>query len=164
MGSNHTANPVKLFIVVLNVKDVRLEERLEERFISNYGASDHRMILIPSDRTIHRVFLSFDRLIETGNLPKIRELSQSMEKEFSATVVMGYVDNRRVAVAETAGTGAYENVMEFKDGGIQHLSRKHPDYLSDESHEFFLSMRKTYRAQLRSMCLLENRAVLQYSP
>ena len=152
MGSNHAANPVKLFIGVLTVKDVRLEERLEERLISEYGPSDHRMILIPSDRTIHRVFLSFDRLIEIGNLPKIRELTQSTEKEFSATVVIGYVDNRRVAVAEAAGTDEYEKVMEFKDGGIQFLS--HPDYLTDESHEFFISMRKTYRAQLRSMCLL----------
>jgi hypothetical protein len=57
-------------------------------------------------------------------------------------------------VAEAAGTDEYEKVMEFKDGGIQFLSRKHPDYLTDESHEFFISMRKTYRAQLRSMCLL----------
>ena len=70
MGSNHATNPVKLFIDVLTVEDVRLEERLEERLISEYGPLDHRMILIPSDRTIHRVFFSFDRLIEIGTLPK----------------------------------------------------------------------------------------------
>src|SRR5712671_2076275 len=129
MGSNHAANPVKLFIGVLTAKDVRLAERLEERLISDYGTTAHRMILIPSDGTIHRVFLSFDRLIETGNLPKIRELSQSIDKDFSATVVIGYVDNRQVAVAEASGIGEYEKVIEFKDGGIQFLSRKRSDYL-----------------------------------
>ena len=154
MGSNHANNPVKLFIDVLTMEDVRLEERLEERLISEYGPSDHRMILIPSDRTIHRVFFSFDRLIEPGTLPKIRELSQSMEMEFSSKMAVGFVDNRRVAVVSAMGMGNFEDVIQFKDGGVAFFPVTHPDYMSDMSQEFFLSIRKTYRAQLRSMCLL----------
>lgn len=148
MGSNRTANPVKLFIAVRTVDDVRLEERLEERLISEYGPSDHRLSLNPSDGTIHRVFLSFDRLIEIGSLPTVRELSQTMESEFSSKMVVGLVDNRRVAV------GPDEDMIHFKTGGIHFLAETPPDYMTDKSQEFFLSLRKTYRAQLRSMCLL----------
>ena len=148
MGSNHAASPVKLFIVVQTVEDVRLEERLEEKLISEYGPLDHRMILIPSDGTIHRVFLSFDRLIEIGSLPIVREQSKTKGSEFSSKMVVGFVDNRRVAV------GLDEDVIHFKNGGIHFLAETRRDYMTDKSQEFFLSMRKTYRAQLRSMCLL----------
>jgi hypothetical protein len=152
MGSNRTANPVKLFIDVRTVDDVRLEERLEERLISEYGPSDHRLSLNPSDGTIHRVFLSFDRLIETGSLPKIRELALSSAMEFSAKLVVGFVDNRRVAVGHVSESDA--EIIQFKNGGILFLPRAHPDYRTDNSQEFFRSMRKSYRAQLRSMCRL----------
>jgi hypothetical protein len=153
MGSNHAANPVKLFIGVPTVEGMRLEERLEEKLISEYGPSDHRMILVPSDGTIHRVFLSFDRLIEIGNFPQIRERSQSIEKEFSSELVMGFVDNRRVVVRPASGGD--EDVIHFKNGGIQFLPQTHSDYMTDKSQKFFLSMRKTYRALRRSMCLLQ---------
>jgi hypothetical protein len=152
--SSNRAIPVKLFIGILKVKNVHLTEPLEERLTSDFGPSDHRMILVPSDGTIHRVFLSFDRLIETESLPKIRDLTPSIEKEFSAELIVGYVDNRRIVVGEAAGTGGSENGIPFKDGGIQFPSEPLPDYLSGTSQEFFLSMRKTYRAQMRSICLL----------
>lgn len=147
-------NPVKLFIDVLTVEDVRLEEQLEERLISEYGPPDHRMILIPSDRTIHRVFFSFDRLIEIGAIPKIIEMSQSMEMEFSLKMAVGFLDNRRVAVRYTPESDADEDVIHFKNGGILILPRALPDYRTDDSQEFFRAMRTSYRAQLRSMCRL----------
>jgi hypothetical protein len=154
MSSNRASNPVKLFIGVLTVEDVNVEERLEERLIAEYGPSDHRLSLISSDGTIHRLFLSFELLIETGSLPKTREISQSIEKEFSTKTVVGFVDNRRVTVGMGLESDAGEIVIQFKDGGIQFIPGTHPDYISDISQEFFLFMRKTYRAQLRSMCLL----------
>jgi len=154
MGSNHASNPVKLFIDVLTVEDVRLEELLEERLISEYGPPDHRMILISSDRSFYREFLSFDRLIEIGTLPKIRERSQSMEMEFSLKMAVGFVDNRRVAVGQTPESNTDEDVIQFKNGGILFLPRAHPDYRTDDSQEFFRAMRTSYRAQLRSMCRL----------
>jgi len=150
MSSIRAVKPVKLFTGVLVVKDDQLKERLEERLISDFGPSDHRLSLIPTDGTIQRTFLSFDRLIETGNLPKIMKISKSIEEEFSATLEVGYLDNRRVAV----GTGDGEDMIQFRDGGIHVFPWTHPNYLADTSREFFLSMRKSYRAQLRSMCLL----------
>lgn len=146
--SSKRATPVKLFIGILKVKDVHLRERLEERLISAFGPSDHRMILVPSNGSIHRVFLTFDRLIETESLSKIKELCQFVEAEFSAKLLVGFMDNRRVVVGEN------EEVISFKDGGMHFSSERHPDDLSDSLREFFPSARNTYRAQLRTMCLL----------
>src|SRR5580765_2865853 len=136
MRSNRAINPVKLFIGTLTVEDVRLEERLEARLISEYGPSDHRIILVSSVRTIHRVFLSFDHLIETENFPKIRDLSRSIKKEFPAKLIAGYVDNRRVVV-EAAGKDELEEVIHFKDCGIQFPTETHPDYLSGTASQEF---------------------------
>ena len=154
MTSNRAINPVKLFIGTLGLEDVRQDERLEERLTSEFGPSDHRLILIPTDGTIHRVLLSFGRLIESESLTQIRGQLQSFEREFSTKFDVGYVDNRRVVMGEAAGTGALEEVIHFKYGGVQFLSESLRGYLSGISQEFFLSMRRTYRAQLRSMCLL----------
>src|SRR3954471_5065248 len=99
MNSNHATNPVKLFIDVLAMlEDVGLEERLEEKLFSEYGPSDHRMILIPSGKTIHRVFFSFDRLIEIGDFPKASTWFESTAREFSSKIMVGFVDNRRVVL------------------------------------------------------------------
>jgi hypothetical protein len=154
MSSNHATHPVKLFIDVLAMEDAHLEERLEEELFSEYGPSDHRMILVPSDKTIHRVFLSFDRLIEIGNFPRLREQSRSTERKNSSKMVVGFVDNRRVAVESVSGSGGVEDVIQFNNGRMLFLPGTHPDYMNDESQKFFLSMRKTFRAQLRSFCLL----------
>jgi hypothetical protein len=101
------------------------------------------------------VFLSFDRLIEIGYFPKLRELSQSIEREFPTRIVLGFVDNRRVAVGSASGSSADEDVIQFNNGRILLHSPTHRDYMTDKSQEFFLSMRKTYRAQRRAMCLLQ---------
>jgi hypothetical protein len=150
MSSNRATKPVKLFIGVLAMKDWSLEERLEERLISEFGLADHRLSLIPSEESIHRVLLSFDRLTETEGLEKIRKISNSIEEEFSAKLDVGFVDNRRAALA--SGNG--EDVIHFIEGGVQVLPWTHPGCLCDKSQDFFLTMRKTYRSQLRSMCLL----------
>jgi hypothetical protein len=152
--SSNRAIPAKLFIGILKVKDLHLKEQLEERLTSDFGPSDHRMILVPSDGTIHRVFFSFDRLVATEDLPKIRELSRSIDQEFSSTMLVGFVDNRRVALIPASESGQAEEMIRFKDGGIQVVPGAHPDFMTDTSQKFFLSMRKTFRAQLRSMCLL----------
>jgi len=154
MSSNRASNPVKLFVGVLALEDAGLEERLEEKLISEFGPSDHRLSLIPTDGTFHCVFLSFDRLIETGSLPKIRDLSQSIAKEFSVKLETGFVDNRRVAAGTVVGEEEGEDVIQFKNGEIHFLPGTHPVYRSNLSRNFFLSMRKTYRSQLRTMCLL----------
>jgi len=149
MGSNRAAKPVKLFIAVLNMENRRLEERLEEKLISEFGPTDHRLSLISSDNTIQSVFLSFDRLDGEENFSKFRKLCKSIEEEFSAQLDAGFLDNRRAAVGTTDA-----DLFQFKDGGIQFLPRTHSVYRSGKAQEFFLMMRKSFRAQLRSLCLL----------
>ena len=150
MDSNRQAKPVKLFIVVLKAENSHLEERLEEKLISEFGPTDHRVSLISSDNTIHRVFLSFERLTDEESLPKVREFCKSIEEEFSSQMDTGFLDNRRA----TFGTGDGDELFQFKDGGIHYFSGTHSAYRSDKSQEFFLLMRKSFRAQLRSQCLL----------
>jgi hypothetical protein len=143
-------NPVKLFIGVRAMRNWQLEDRLEERLNSEFGLSDHRQSLIPSDESIHRVLISFDRLIETGDLERIRMTSESIEQEYSSKLDAGFLDNRRVSLAANSDVA----VIHFKDGGIQVLTWPYPGTLCDEASDFFLTMRKTYRSQLRTMCLL----------
>jgi hypothetical protein len=150
MGSVRAMNPVKLFIGVLAMEDWQLEDRLEERVISEFGALDHRQSLIPSDESIHRVLISFDRLIETGDLERIRQISTSIEAEYSAKLDVGLLDNRSVSLAADPDV----DVIQFKDGGIQVLPWPHPGRICGKSSDFFRTMRKTYRSQLRTMCLL----------
>ena len=77
-----------------------------------------------------------------------------MELEFSSKMAVGFVDNRRVAVGLVSESAADEEIIQFKNGGILFLPRAHPDYRTVNSQEFFHAVRKSYRAQLRSMCRL----------
>ena len=143
-------NPVKLFIGVLAMNEWPYEDRLQERLISEFGSSDHRQSLIPSDESIHRVLISFDRLVETEDRERIRTISKSIEESCSAKLDVGFLDNRRVVLS----TKPDEEVIQFRDGGIQVLAWPHAGRLCDKSSDFFLTMRMIYRRQLRTMCLL----------
>ena len=147
MGAMRGFNPVKLFVGVVPLS--------EERLTSEYGPIDHRSSLIPTDGAIHRVFFSFERLVETSQLSNV--------KRFPAAVHIGFVDNRRAVVARTTndshrfelGNNVFgEETLQFKNGGVQSLPWTPIDFQSDACHQFFLIMRKLYRDQLRSMCLL----------
>jgi len=133
------------------MKDWQLEDRLGERVLSEFGISDHRQSLIPSDESIHRVLFSFERLIETADLERIRKLCSSIEEEYSAKLDAGFLDNRRASLA----TNLDADVIQFKDGGIQVLPWPHPGRVCKQTSNFFLTMRKIYRGQLRTMCLLK---------
>jgi len=149
MSSNRGTKPVKLFISI-TVSQSGVISQLEDDLILEFGPADHRVSLIPTGGSIHRVFLSFDRLIEVESLVKFRDLFTtipSIKEKHSVKLIAGTVDNRRVAT-ETMDVG------HFKDGGLQTGSTTPSELQSVEAREFFLAMRKTYRAQLRSICLL----------
>jgi len=150
MGSVRTGKPVKLFIAVPALEDARDGERLEDRLRSEFGPSDHRLSLVPSDASIHRVLLSFERLIEIDTLPEIRDRIQPVETEFSARLEIGFLDNYQAALGALSGG----RLFQFRSGVIQLLSSTPAEYQSGKVQEFFIWMRKAFRAQLRSMCLL----------
>ena len=109
----------------------------EHRLISALGPVDHRSSLIPTEETIHPVFLSFEPLIEG--------------REFDdATEGVGFLDNRRVVWHGV-------EVIQFKGTGIEVVPEAPQLFRNDAVQNFFLTMRKIYRSQLRSMCQLRRR-------
>ena len=101
----------------------------ESHRISEFGPVDHRSSLIPTEESIQRVFLSFERLVERG---------ENLE---------GFLDNRRVVWHGT-------DVILFRSTGIEVLPDAPEICRSAAVQEFFITMHRIYRNQLRSMCQL----------
>jgi hypothetical protein len=78
---------------------------------------------------IHPAFVSFERLVEGG--------------EFE----VGFLDNRKVALHGS-------EIIQFKSGGIEVLPAAPEIYRTAAAEDFFLTMHRIYRSQLRSMCQL----------
>jgi len=121
--------------------------RVEERLISEYGVTDHRSSVIPLEGSIHRRLLSFERLIETGRLPEIRQFTEGIDGEFTVTTEAGHLENSKVVMGSA-------DLLHFKNGGVQYLPWAPRDYQSNIGQDFFLTVRRIYRDQLRTMCLL----------
>jgi hypothetical protein len=52
------------------------------------------------------------------------------------------------------GDGIFGEVtMHFQNNAFQFFPWTYPDYQSQEYQEFFMTIRRIYREQLRSMCL-----------
>ncbi|PYR88554.1 MAG: DUF4416 domain-containing protein [Acidobacteria bacterium] len=181
MGAIRQFNPVKLFIGVL-VSHSKLISEVEKRLLAAYGPIDHRSPLIPFDFTdyyeaemgdiIDRVFFSFERLIEADHLPEIKRETNRLEKELAAlfssvkrpvNLDPGYMEQAKVILASTknfyhrlhlSGGIFGEVTMHFKNNTYQFFPWTYPDYQSKEYQEFFLKIRHIYRAQLRTMCAL----------
>ena len=125
---------------------------------------------------IDRVFFSFERLIEADQLPEIKRQTNQFEDELtpllrtSSTSVKrpvnldsGYIEQAKVILASTKnfyhriylGGGVFGEVtMHFKNNTYQFFPWTYPDYQSRDYQEFFLKMRHTFRAQLRTMCII----------
>jgi hypothetical protein len=181
MGSIRSLVPVKLFVGVL-VSDPKLLPEVEARLTGLYGTIDHRSPVFPFDFTdyyssemgnvIDRVFFSFERLIEADRLAEIKrqtnEAEQNVKPLFESVkrpvnLDPGYIEQAKVVLASTKnfyhriciGGGIFGEVtMHFKNNTFQFFPWTYPDYQSKPYQEFFLKMRQMYRAQLRTMCIL----------
>jgi Domain of unknown function (DUF4416) len=125
---------------------------------------------------IDRVFFSFERLIEADQLPEIKRQTNQFEDELapllrtSSTSVKrpvnldpGYIEQAKVILASTKnfyhriylGGGVFGEVtLHFKNNTYQFFPWTYPDYQSKDYQEFFLRMRHIFRAQLRTMCII----------
>ena len=181
MGSIRTFNPVKLFVGILASEAGRLAE-VESRLSAEYGAIDFRSPVIPFTFTdyyrretgdrILRTFFAFERLIEADRLPGIKHWTNSLEAEFAAAgadvrrpvnLDPGYIEHSKVILASTKnfyhrmylGRGIFGEVtMHFRNNNWEFFPWTYPDYQSDEYRKFFSDLRRLYRLQLRSMCLI----------
>ena len=125
---------------------------------------------------IDRVLFSFERLIEADQLPEIKRQTNQLEDELApllktpATVVKrpvnldpGYIEQAKVILASTKnfyhriylGGGIFGEVtMHFKNNTYQFFPWTYPDYQSKDYQDFFLRVRQIFRAQLRTMCII----------
>jgi len=184
MGSIRNFNPVKLFVGIL-VSTGDLIAEVETRLCSQYGPVDYRSPVLPFTFTdyyreetgddIHRLFLSFERLIEADSLPEIKHHTNALEAEFAAgsagvkrpvNLDPGYIEHAKVILASTknfyhrmylSGGIFGEVTMHFRNGAYEFFPWTYPDYKSAEYQTFFRELRALYRGQLRSMCLLKDR-------
>src|SRR6266516_4929104 len=125
---------------------------------------------------IDRVFFSFEGLIEADRLPEIKRQTNHLEDELAPLLKTprtnvkrpvnldpGYIEQAKVILASTknfyhriylAGGIFGEITMHFKNNTYQFFPWTYPDYQAKEYQEFFLKIRHIYRAQLRTMCAL----------
>jgi len=128
--------------------------RAEERLVAAFGAVDHRSSVMPPEGSIHRSLLSFERLIESGSLPEIRRHAKRIDEEFATTTDAGKLENSRVTMAGVENPLESRELLHFNNGAVRFLPWAPPDYQSSVGKEFFLTVRHSYREQLRKVCLL----------
>jgi hypothetical protein len=181
MGSIRAFTPVKLFAGILAAQAPLIREA-ETLLSAEYGPVDHRSDVLSFDFTdyyrqetgdsILRVFLAFERLIDAHQLPEVKRRTNALEAGFSSratgvkrpvNIDPGYLENSKVVLASTKnfyhriylGQGIFGEVtLHFKAGAFQFFPWTYPDYQSPGYQKFFLELRRIYRDQLRSMCLL----------
>lgn len=185
MGAIRPFNLVKLFIGIL-VNDKDSIPAVRARLGELYGRIDHESPVIPFDFTnyyaremgdvLHRVFLSFEQLIEADQLADIKRQTNELEEEFKARLLKpesvkrpvnldpGYLEHAKVILASTKNfyhriylsRGIFGEVtMHFRNNNFQFFPWTYPDYQSKEYQEFFLQIRHIYRSQLKTMCILK---------
>jgi len=182
MGTIRNLVPVKLFIGVL-VSDTGLIPEVENRLIDSYGPVDHRSPVLQFNftnyyepemgRAVHRVFFSFERLIEADHLCEIKRQTNRIEQEMAPLLKTvkrpvnldpGYLEQAKIILASTKnfyhriylGNGIFGEVtMHFKNKAWQFFPWTYPDYQSEDYQEFFLKVRQIYRTQLRTMCIAD---------
>jgi len=185
MGSIRTFNPVKLFVGILVSEEGRLaeiESRLAAEYgaielrssIIPFTFTDYYR-RETGDRIL-RAFLSFERLIDADRLPEIKHWTNTLEAEFAAAgspsgdirrpvnLDPGYIEHSKVILASTKnfyhrmylGRGIFGEVtMHFRNNAWEFFPWTYPDYQSEDYRKFFLELRRSYRSQLRKMCLLK---------
>ena len=181
MGSVRTFSPVKLFVGVL-VSDRALIAGVKERLVAEYGPIDHASPVIPFDFTdyydaemgdlIERVFFSFETLVDADRLPEIKRRTNELEEAFAAMMTAvkrpvnldpGYIEHAKVVLMSTKNFyhrlymshGIFAEVtLHFRNNTFQFFPWTYPDYQSKDYQDFFMRMRHIYRAQLKTMCIL----------
>ena len=176
MGKPTEPNPVKLFIgLLIGNPDILPEvgDKLEDRF----GRRDCESPVIPFDYTdyynqqmgpeIKRKFISFEKLIDPGELASIKIWTNEVEELFSnrsdqelprpINIDPGYVGLSKLVLATTKnyshrlylGSGIYGEVtLQYRSGEYKPQPWTYPDYKSEEYLEFFARVRKKYCRQL----------------
>lgn len=170
---------VKLIVGILSaINDLfpKAENYLQRKF----GSVDYKTTLIPFTFTtyynksmgdsINRQFLSFAKLINPGEIGKIKVWTNQLEGKIarkSAQVNIsrpvnldpGYLNSAKIILASTKdyshriylSHGIYAEVtLRYQNGLFQPWTWTYPDYQTKEYLDFFHSVRQKYLTQLKS--------------
>lgn len=179
MSEIRTVIPQVKLIFGLLVTSESVRSQCLERLIADFGPLDRQSSVEPftftdyycdeMGRTIHRQYLSAERLVDMGDLPAIKNKTNKIEIEMArvdetgqrrrqANIDPGYVTQSKMVLATTKdyvhrvylADGIFAEVTLFyrRPNGFQPYPWTYPDYARPEVCQFFDDVRKIYRRQL----------------
>ncbi len=175
MGSAGAYTPEKLVLGVLTSSpEVRDDLRAETS--GTWGPVDYESGLIPftfshyydeeMGTPIHRLFLSFERLVDPSELADIKVRTNELEKRWvkagrrTVNLDPGLVALSRFSLATTKenahriplSRGIYAEItLLFSRGSYRPLAWTYPDYRSEPTVALLNHIRGVYKAQLRKL-------------
>jgi hypothetical protein len=175
MGDIRAPSPVKLFTGVLTSLPEILPEA-ERRLIALFGPIDARSAQFVFNQThyydeemgtpIFRCFYGFEPLVEPAAIADVKlktnELEAALamafpERKRPVNLDPGYVEQSKIVLASTKNfyhriliaRGIYAEVtLHYEGGAWRSFPWTFPDFRTDHYHQFFLSLRNSYRNQL----------------
>jgi hypothetical protein len=179
MGKLHAPIPAKLFVGMIS-RDPGLFQTCADRLASAFGPVDLKSDVLPWDHSgyyrdemgtdLTRMFIFFERLIDPGELVRIKhhtlrledDLSQRTASTSRRTVNLdpGYLTEAKVVLATTKdfphriyiGDSIYaESTLRYSKSKATYLAIDHtyPDFRSQYCRDLFNRAREKLRATLR---------------
>lgn len=179
MGVVRSPGPVNLICGLIS-NDPDLMARAVRLLAQNQGPVDAVSETWPFDYTeyytvemgegLQRQFVSFERLIDPGELPGIKLLANSLERRVNYDLGLpedqrrvnldpGYLTMSKVVLATTKdfshrlylGSGIYaESTLHYEGGKWHPWPWTYPDYAGPRYHGFFEQLREAFKAKLNA--------------
>lgn len=179
MGAIRSPRPVNLFCGLIS-NDPDLMARAVRMLEGYYGQVDAASALWSFDSTdyyelemgedLQRQFVSFERLIDPGDLAHVKALTNELERRICYEVGLpadqrrvnldpGYLSLSKLVLATTKDyshrlylrEGIYgESTLHYEAGRWVAWPWTYPDYAADRYHAFFEQMREGYKAKLNA--------------
>ncbi len=165
--------PVKLFCGIL-YSDKKLFEKAADKLTRMYGNIDHKSKTFPFEITdyynsemgklIFRIFLSYEKLINPGNLAQIKIECNQIENELAISgkrrvnLDPGYLDYDKVVLASAKynaqkiylDQGIYADpTLFYRKGKFVPSDFAFPDFKKGIYEQVLLEMRAKYKKELR---------------
>ncbi|MDD5195116.1 MAG: DUF4416 family protein [Candidatus Omnitrophica bacterium] len=166
--------PVKFFCSII-FGESSIYEKVKTILSRKFGAIDFESEVFDFDFTdyyykemgkpLFRRFVSFKALQDQGKFASIKLFAIKIEKKFSrenrrlVNIDPGYITEAKLVLTTTKdfchriyiGKGVWAEVtMQYRDGAFQNSPTTYPDYRTAQYKQIFLTMRDTYRQQIKN--------------
>jgi hypothetical protein len=175
MGTIKMPLPVKLIMSMFTGETALFEQALEA-LTEQFGPADYGSTRMPFVHTeyytpefgasLQRQFITFERLVDPGNLVAIKHFTNALEQCWSQegkrrmNLDPGYVSSAKLVLATTKdhshriylGQGIYAEItLSYHHGDWRALPWTYPDYASDAYRAILREVRALYMAQLQAL-------------